>query len=286
MVRMSGISDEAGKSLHEQIRSHNKLGWHYIELRSIDGTPIDLLTSEQFSQTAHVVKNAKLSVNCIASRLGNWQRSVDFDLTTEELELKKIAEFCHLVNCRQVRIMSYLNNDYPKHIWQERAIERVAHLVSVAEKLRLTLVHENCSGWGGLSISNMVTLVRTINSPALAILYDVGNGLTYGYDSLELLTAVLPWVQHVHIKDGVRNGNQVSYTLPGQGDANVAECLRYLVEHDYQGLFSIEPHIDLIPHLQVDGANEREMQATYIEYGDTATALVNSVLEAAVSIHA
>ena len=285
-MRMSGISDEAGKSLHEQIRTHNKLGWHYIELRSIDGTPIDALTSEQFSQTAHVLRKAKLSVNCIASRLGNWQRSVDFDLTTEELELKKIAEFCHLVNCRQVRIMSYLNNDYPKHIWQEKAIERVAHLVSVAEELSLTLVHENCSGWGGFSIANMVTLVRIINSPALAILYDVGNGLAYGYDSLELLTAVLPWVQHVHIKDGIRNGNHVSYTFPGQGDAKVAECLRYLVEHDYQGLFSIEPHIDLIPHLQVYGANEREMQETYIEYGDTATALVNSVLGTAVSIHA
>jgi len=283
MIRMSGVSDEAGKSLHKQISAHEKLGWRHIELRSIGGTPIDSLTCEQLTQTAKVVKEANLSVNCIGSRLGNWQRSVDFDLATEEQELIKIAEFCQLVNCRQVRIMSYMNNDYPKPIWREKAIERVIHLASLSEKLGLTLVHENCSGWGGRSIANMVALVRAVNSPALALLYDIGNGLAYGYDSLELLTDVLPWVQHVHIKDGIRNDNHVSYTLPGQGVAKVEKCLRYLVEHDYQGLFSIEPHIDLIPHLHIDGTNERDMQATYVEYGKVATALVNSILEAAPS---
>ena len=285
MLRMSGVSDEAGKSLNDQVSAHQALGWNYIELRSVDGIPIDSLTNEQLQQITKVLKNADLTVNCIASRLGNWQRSVDFDLATEEQELQKIAEFCQQVNCQQVRIMSYLNNGYPEDIWREKSIERVAHLADLAEKIGLMLLHENCSGWGGRSIANMLELVKAVNSPVLALLYDVGNGLTYGYDSLDLLTVVLPWVKHVHIKDGIKNGDQVSYTLPDQGEAKVADCLRYLTDHDYQGLFSIEPHIDLIPHLKPGSANERDMQATYIEYGKAATALVNSILEA-VPVHA
>jgi len=279
MLRMSGVSDEAGKNLSDQVSAHQALGWNYIELRNIYGIPIDSLTNEQCQKTIWVLKNSGLSVNCIASRLGNWQRTVDFKMSTEELELEKIAEFCHKVDCNQVRIMSYLNNDYPEKIWREKSINRITHLTNLAEKLGLTLVHENCSGWGGRTIESMVELVKAVNSPAFALLYDVGNGLAYGYDSLDLLTAVLPWVKHVHIKDGIKNGDQVSYTLPGRGEAKVADCLKYLIDNDYQGLFSIEPHIDLIPHLKVNSENDWGMRVTYIEYGKTATALVNSILK-------
>lgn len=282
MLRMSGVADEAGKNLNTQINAHRALGWRYIELRSIEGTPLDLLSMEQLENAANVIEAAGLSINCIASRLGNWQRSIDYDFASEITELEKIARFCQLTGCRQVRIMSYLNSHYSEQVWRDKVIKRIADLASRAHALGLILVHENCSGWGGRSIANMVELVSTINSPALAILYDIGNGLSYGYDSIELLHAVLPWVRHVHIKDGIKNNGQVIYTLPGQGQAKVAECVRYLADHDYDGLFSIEPHIDLIPHLQTTSANNKDMQATYITYGRAASALINSILNPAI----
>jgi sugar phosphate isomerase/epimerase len=94
----------------------------------------------------------------------------------------------------------------------------------------------------------MLALVTQTGSPALRLLFDVGNGVAHGYSAPRLLAGLVPWVAHVHVKDAVGGGADTTYTLPGDGRAGVAECLRLLRAGGYRGALSIEPHLATRPH--------------------------------------
>jgi sugar phosphate isomerase/epimerase len=96
-------------------------------------------------------------------------------------------------------------------------------------------------------------MLEEVDSPALRLVFDTGNGLAYGYRSTDYLAAVLPWVAHVHVKDGRRAPGDAGpeWTLPGAGQAEVAACVGLLEEAGYTGFYSLEPHVAHIPHLGV-----------------------------------
>ncbi|WP_018691211.1 sugar phosphate isomerase/epimerase family protein [Algicola sagamiensis] len=266
--RISGVSDEAGQSLSSQMKAHQRLGWKYIELRNIMGKPVDTLTSKEAVAVANQLSTAGLQVNCLASRIGNWQRTVDFDMDTEQCELERLIEFSQLTGNRYIRIMSYLNSGYGEKEWRDRSITRIHKLVEMAEKGGVILVHENCSGWAGVNADNTQYLLQSISSPALKLLLDLGNGLAYKNKPSDFLEQCFDSIVHVHIKDGiVKEGGHVRYTYPGQGKASLSHQLKTLMKKGYQGLFSIEPHIEMIVH---EGANQlsySDMSERYIRYG-------------------
>ncbi|MGF1679490.1 MAG: hypothetical protein ACFCUX_09905 [Candidatus Methylacidiphilales bacterium] len=41
-MKITGISDEAGPTIAEQIQAHKELGWTHLELRKVDGEEVAL----------------------------------------------------------------------------------------------------------------------------------------------------------------------------------------------------------------------------------------------------
>lgn len=276
---MSGISDEAGTDLNSQMSAHQQLGWRYIELRHIDGQPVDTLEGAAAVRVAQQIADSGLQVNCLASRLGNWQRHIDTERNTEQAELHRLADFSQLTGNRYIRIMSYLNNGHSPGVWRDRVIERVAWLTEIAREKGVILLHENCSGWAGISAENSRYLLDSINSPHLKLMLDLGNGLTYQNSPDEFIRLNSPHIMHVHIKDGVRNADgSVSYTLPGQGEANLKSSLKSLHQAGYRGLYSIEPHLELIVHEGKRALSHHGINQSYLHYGQCALALLKQTL--------
>lgn len=280
--RLSGIADEAGQDLATQIGAHQQLGWRFIELRNLSGQPVDALSGHAAAAVARQIADAGLTVNCLSSRLGNWQRHVDSDWQTEQAELERLIAFSQLTGNRFIRIMSYLNNDHSEQTWRDRVVSRIERLVAIARQGSVTLLHENCSGWAGRSAENSRYLLDCINSPHLQLLLDAGNGLAYQNSPADFIRLCGPQIAHVHIKDGVRESDgRVYYTFPGEGQARLTGTLAALRDAGYQGLYSIEPHIDAIVHEGRHGPESTGLNPRYLTYGNRALALLNTVLSEA-----
>ncbi|MDT0266551.1 sugar phosphate isomerase/epimerase family protein [Streptomyces sp. DSM 44915] len=246
---LAGIGDEAAPDARGQCAALRQLGWHAIELRSVDGVGLAELPPRDFADLAARLHTAGLEVVCLDSTLGNWASHATDPLSADLATLETLAQQAAVLRCRRVRVMSYPGGGLPADRWRALVLERLGRLARRAEQLGLTLLIENCSGWAGTSAARLNWLLDEIDSPALAVLFDTGNGVPHGYDGLAMLERLLPRVGHVHVKDAAHDGaGGVRYTLPGQGEAQLPAMLDLLWAGGYRGPLSIEPHLSLQPH--------------------------------------
>jgi sugar phosphate isomerase/epimerase len=272
---LAGIGDEAAPDLDGQIAAVAELGWNRLELRTIGGVPIARLSDEVFHRAVERLRAAGVSVVGVAAKIGDWSRPVtgDFSIDLEELEV--LSRRCPILGTRLVRVMSYPSGGLAESDWGRRARGRLRELALRAEDAGLVLVCENCAGWAGDRADRMLDLVSGVGSPALRLLFDIGNGVPHGYRPVPMLREIIEYVTHVHVKDALAGPDgQITYVLPGSGAAGVGECLRMLLAHGYTGVLSIEPHLRLRPHLAQAGRGDR---AAFVEYGRALERLLRQV---------
>ncbi|WP_341716781.1 sugar phosphate isomerase/epimerase family protein [Micromonospora sp. FIMYZ51] len=252
--RVCGIGDEAAPDLVGQLELHRDLGLSGVELRTIDGRGLHELRTGEVDDLCRQVAASGLRVPVLDTPIGNWSTSVGTDLDTELSVLDRTAAVAHALNCRWLRVMSYPTDGRPDEAWAAESLRRMRLLTDEARRLDVVLLHENCQGWAGASAANTLRLLDHVDSPHLRLIFDVGNGLAYGYQAEEFLAEVLPFVEHVHIKNGHRDPDgQARFTLPDSGELDLAACIRRLEAAGYRGWYSLEPHVAHIPHLQVSG---------------------------------
>ncbi|MGP4043625.1 sugar phosphate isomerase/epimerase family protein [Streptomyces sp. 2A115] len=273
-VRFAGIGDEAAADLAGQLHALRQLRWETIELRNVDGVAVADLDDPAFADLTERIAAAGLDVVCVDSRIANWSRPITGRFEDDVAELRVLARRCAILGTRYVRVMSYPNAGLDEEEWGSRVLDRMALLVRQAEQHGLVLLHENCSGWAGTRADRMLDLLDHADSPALRLLFDIGNGVPHGYDARALLSAVIDHVAHVHVKDA-RTGpdGHVTYTLPGEGRSEVSACVRALLDHGYTGALSIEPHTHLRPHQDHD-ATGTDSVAAFVGYGRSLERLV------------
>lgn len=266
--RLAGIGDEAAPALDGQLAALRRLGWDAIELRSVDGVPLADLDDRAFAAAAGRIDEAGLDVVCVDSRIAGWARPVTGDLADDLTELRRLAPRCAALGTRFVRVMSYPNDGLDEEDWGRRVLDRTERLVREAEQYGLVLLHENCSGWAGARADRMLRLLDRAGSPALRLLFDIGNGVPYGYDAGALLGEIAGHVAHVHVKDALTcDDGTVAYVLPGDGASRVRYCVRTLLEQGYTGAWSMEPHTRLRPHEGHDATGDEDGQAAFVRYG-------------------
>jgi sugar phosphate isomerase/epimerase len=266
---LAGIGDEAAPDLDGQLAALAELGWNRLELRTVDGTALAALDERAFARAAGRIREAGTDVVAVASRIADWSRPATGDFAPDLAELDVLARRCAVLGTRLVRVMSYPRDGLPEAEWGRRVRARLRELARRAEDAGLVLVHENCAGWAGDRADRALELLAEVDSPALRLLFDTGNGVAHGYRAPEMLRDLLDHVAHVHVKDAVTAPDGgVDYVPPGRGEAGTAECLRLLAAHGYTGTLSIEPHLHLRPHLRVSGADPgRGDRPAFVAYG-------------------
>jgi sugar phosphate isomerase/epimerase len=273
-IGYAGIGDEAGPGLDTQLGALARLGWDAIELRTVDGRHLADLDDRRFAEIATRVADAGVRVVCVDSRIGDWSRPITSPFEIDLAELYVLAKRCAALGTRFVRVMSYPDDGMPADEWRARVIGRMRVLADRAERAGVVLLHENCAGWAATDADRMVELLSAVDSPALGLLFDVGNGVAHGYRAREVLDRVAPHVAHVHVKDAVRVGATTVYTLPGRGEADVAGCLRTLLASGYRGHLSIEPHLAVRPH---EGVTHDDGGTAFVAFGSALRDLVDTL---------
>lgn len=281
-VRFAAVGDEAGPDLDSQLTALARLGWDLVELRNVDGHPLADLPPAAFDRLVDRLAEAGLGTVCVDSRIANWARPVTGPLADDVAELDVLAERCAALGTRYVRVMSYPNGGLPDDAWGREAVRRLRLLTARAERAGLVLLHENCAGWAGRDADRVLRLLAEVDSPALGLVFDTGNGIEYGYDAYELLAQLLAAVPdrilHVQVKDAAGTADRPDYCYPGEGRCRVPDCLRLLLDSGYAGVLSAEPHMLVRPHAQDHQVEPAERPAdgveVVVEYGRRLAALV------------
>jgi sugar phosphate isomerase/epimerase len=267
---LSGLADEASPKLRRQIEAHRALGWRHIELRNIEGKNATDLSDEDFGRAAADLEESGLQVSCFSSQLANWSRRIDSDFERDTDEMRRAIPRMARLRVPFIRCMSYPNADPPweDSAWRKEAVRRLRTLARMAEDGGVTLVHENCSGWGGLGPAQTLSLLEDVGSPRFRLVFDTGNPVPYGQDTWEYYEAVREHVVYVHVKDyRMEPGGKEQAVFPGEGRGAVREVAGDLIRRGYDGGFSMEPHIASVVHLGKEASDPEAAYRTYLEYG-------------------
>jgi len=272
----SGIADEAGRPLEVQIRAHRELGWHHIEIRNVNRKSLAEVSEEEFERIHATLEEAGMKVSCFAGRIANWARDIRGPFEEDVEELQSSIPRMRRMGTPFIRVMSYANKSgVPQTQWRAEAIRRLKELARMADGGGVTLVHENCDGWGGLGPKQTLELLAEVNSPALKLVFDTGNSVFHGLDSWDYYSQVKPHIVYVHVKDWSKERDAAAF--PGEGDADVRRILTDLVASGYDSGLSIEPHMAAVVHEGRESSPE-VMYRTYVEYGRRFTALMDELM--------
>ncbi len=267
---LSGIADEAGKSIEKQIQAHKELGWSHIEVRNVDGKNLTDVDENTFNEIAEKLEKAEMNVCSFGSQIANWARKISGDFNLDVEELKRAIPRMQRLHTKYIRIMSYPNDNWDDSKWREEVMRRLKELAKIAEDGGIILAHENCSGWGGQNPEQAADIIETINSPALKFLLDTGNKPHQKGTPWEVYQKIKDYIVHVHIKD--YQGEKAVF--PGEGDCRVAEVIKDILASGYKGGFSIEPHMTSVIHLGKTANDPEAAYHLYVEYGRKAQSLI------------
>lgn len=278
----SGIADEAGSDIASQIKAHKELGWNAIELRLVNGKNVaGALSDSEFDKVRAAVEESGLQVTGFASAIGNWSRNIRDDFSVDLEELKTAAMRMRQLGTKCIRTMSWVGDGVDESEWRDEAIRRCRELAKIAEDHEIILMHENCTGWGGLSARHMVELKEAVDSPGFKLLYDIGNTISHGYDPQKFFQTIRGQFDYIHIKDARKNpagGRSQDYVYCGEGDARLREILSVILNEDrYDGVISIEPHVSAIAHDSSVTPSAEDMFNSYLNYGRMAVELVDGL---------
>ncbi len=301
-MKLTGISDEAGAPIETQIRAHQELGWDTIESRflSVDGFakgPFHDIPDAAFELAAGKLEAAGIGVCAVGSTIANWAHSIEDDFQITLDEIARCIPRMQRVGSKFVRIMSYAiledgkENTRSDQLKDER-FRRLREIKSRFEDGGITVVHENCMNYGGMSIDHALETLDAV--PGLKWVFDTANPVFNPdrskdrpyprQDAWAFYEAVKPHIVHVHIKDATWDdgAKKETYTLPGEGAGDVRRILADLKAGGYTGYISSEPHMAVVFHdTGPDTRDPEEVAAlqyeSYVTYGRALEKLVGSL---------
>ncbi|MCK5843869.1 MAG: sugar phosphate isomerase/epimerase [Victivallales bacterium] len=284
----TGFADEAGKDFDIQIKATKELGWSNIETRALMGGNLASITDEEFETVCAKLDEAGVKFNCFGSGVGNWATSIEEPPNASYEELRKAIPRMRKLGIKMARVMSFPVKDTSKfEEFADEAITRMKTIAKIAEDGGILALVENCAGWATGSPDHMVRTMEAVNSPAMKVVFDTGNPVFDPdvrtpqphkmQNAWEFYQAVKPWIEYVHIKDGVFKDGKQKFTFAGEGDGQVRRIVKDLLANGYDGGISMEPHMAVVFH-DDSVKSEAEIQyQNYVEYGKRFMKMVDEI---------
>jgi sugar phosphate isomerase/epimerase len=184
----------------------------YIDLmKSLDFTGINLSLNDK--DYRHLGGREPERMDRVRERLARSGMSLEIDTSgTEPSHLRTMIGVAERMHARTLRL--YTRHRGTPAEMKQRTIADLRAVMPDAERAGVMLVIENHEDFTG---PELVAIVDAVGHPNLKILYDYGNSQMVLEDPDEALSAVLPHVHSVHVKDHVmvRDGATDSLTVAG-----------------------------------------------------------------------
>jgi sugar phosphate isomerase/epimerase len=285
---LTGIADEASQNIETQIEVTRQLGWNAIESRFINGKNIHDLSEEAFDQVCETLDGSGVHINAFGSAIANWGKDVRDDFAITEAEINRTIPRMKKLGAKYVRVMSYKVVEGVELMAEER-IKRLQLILDAFTAEGITVVHENCMNYGGMSWQNTLELIDAL--PGMKLVYDTGNPVfnrdrskegNHWQDPWEFYQNVKEHIAYVHVKDCLNptpeNGNKEVYTYPGDGQGRILDVMTDLKKSGYDGGISIEPHLAAVFHDADSNTGSKEDPIEiYLKYGRQLMDILDSI---------
>jgi sugar phosphate isomerase/epimerase len=254
---LSVFADEIDPDLDAQVAAMHACQVGAVEFRAAWGTNVLELDEGQLDRAASTLREAGIVVAAIGSPVG---KAPIAGAPEDELgRLRQAFAAADRLGTRMIRVFSfYVEGEYERH--RDEVLRRISSWAKEAAAAGFLLVHENESHIYGDTPERCRDLLESVGSPAFRAAFDPANFVQVG--TLEPATTAWPllreYVAHVHVKDAIaidRTGLD-PYPAPvppdrlmgtvrpaGEGSGQLPELIQALVDGDYQGYLSIEPHL-------------------------------------------
>ncbi|MDG2169525.1 MAG: TIM barrel protein [Opitutales bacterium] len=281
--QLTGFTDEAEKSLPDQIATLKEVGWSAIELRLIDGANVCDQSEDEWKHTWEILQESGIQVVGFGGQIGNWSRAINTDFQLDVAELRRVAPRMREANCQFLRIMSYPNSGHTplsRASWRQETIRRLSELSKIAEGEGVILGHENCAGYGETA-AGFLELVNVIDSPAFQLIFDTGNNSLHDHNTevtWDYYRACWEHVTHVHIKAAKPGPEGDKYVACYIDEDDIQEkILQDLEDTHYEGWLSIEPHMMAAVHAGQDIDDSGDARKVWLEYAKRLEKMVSRV---------
>ncbi|MEM8530393.1 MAG: sugar phosphate isomerase/epimerase family protein [Chloroflexota bacterium] len=250
---LSAFGDEIIDDLATQLEVLSAENVHHLELRGAWGKNVLDLDHNELRQARTMLDERNFGVSAIGSPIG--KSDLDQPPTFEMERLERAIAAAESLNTRLIRVFSFFVAQDQAAQNREEILERMGQLTKRAEQAGVMLVHENEKDIYGDIPQRCQDLMQSIASPALWMAFDPANFVQVGVRPMEEAWPLLANdTIHIHIKDAVFADGSVCPA--GEGDGAIPELLTTLVERNYEGFLTLEPHLKIAgPSGGVSGAD-------------------------------
>ena len=241
MWTLTGFADEISPELDEQLDTLAEESISYMELRSVWNTNVLDLTDGELDRVKSAAALRGIGMSSIGSPIGKVPVTDPFGPHLERFRRALYA--ADVLEAPYVRVFSFfIPEGQDPDQYREEVLDRMGILAGEAEDSGVTLLHENEKEIYGDVPSRCVDILAGVESPALRAAWDAANFVQCGISPYkEGYASLRPYIEYVHVKDALSDSNRV--VPAGEGDGQLPETLSALRASDFDGFFSLEPHL-------------------------------------------
>ena len=231
---LSAFADEIDSDLDVQFSQLKDNGITMVDMRSGYGKNVMELTD--FEAHGYKLKASEYGVfiNCVGSPV-NKVVMTDAPAEGELSKLRRAIDIAKIVRTNRIRIFTPQSDEFDAVCaWMEPQ-------VALAAENNIVLMHENDAKYYGAYPDQAKKLVERFASKNFRFAFDFANTVQIGFRAMnDWFPWVLPHLETIHIKDAREDGKVVP---AGEGVGQVPETLAWLKGQGWQGVLSIEPHL-------------------------------------------
>jgi sugar phosphate isomerase/epimerase len=263
MIELCAFSDEAGKSLEEQIAALKRNGINKTELRSVSGVNISKISVEEAKKIQKELSQNQISVFSIGSPLGKVDINLDFESYLEN-ECRHVFTIANIFKTDKVRVFSFYNA-YDK---EELVFQYMRRMCSLAAEYGVSLYHENEKDIYGDVKERIEKLFFSV--PELKMVYDPANFILCG-ESADKTLPLVKMAGYLHIKDAILESGEI--VPAGEGDGKISEVIKN-AKGDITA--TIEPHLKVFDGYATLDAHELKNKFSFKDNNEAFDAAVSA----------
>ena len=243
MWTLTGFADEISPDLLVQLDTLERESIQYLEFRGVWNKNVLDLTDAEIDTVKATLAQRGVKVSSIGSPIGKIQITDDF--APHQAAFRRALHVARTLDAPYIRMFSFFipDGEAPER-YREQVLDRLGQLVRLAEEANVTLLHENEKHIYGDIPQRCYDLLAQINSPILRAAWDPANFVQCGVRPYTEGFALLrPFIAYVHVKDARQTSGQV--VPAGQGDGEWPPTIAALQATQFDGFFSLEPHLQV-----------------------------------------
>ncbi len=264
-LNIYAFADEASSNVDEQIVAMKRNGLQGLEIRSVDGENVSVISEEKAKEVRRKLDDAGLITWSIGSPIGKIDIEND-DYAAHLETLKHTLEVANILGSENLRFFSfYIPQGKDPFDYENEVLDRMGQMAEISIKAGVNPCHENEKGIFGDNAERCLKIHEQL--PLVQGIFDPANFVQCGVDTAKAWKMLNPYIKYLHIKDALADGSVVP---AGKGIGNVAEIVS-----DYRTFgdaVTIEPHLTIFDGLKaLERAGEETKTGKY-EYPDANTA--------------